>query len=159
MKMECILIFFSQLHLKIQQTLCVKCTFFFWIMIFFFSSPSFHFEICAHLPPGRHTMILYCDILEQQRGLECKKTKKKKSVIFWTRVCVRGLRRRERQTCGHGIIGPRFAQRRCYCAPRRGSVGFFSFLSSNIQCVLEINSDVLSKTRSSILLFPIGGHL
>lgn len=25
---------------------------------------SFHFEFCANLPPGRHTMILYCNIIQ-----------------------------------------------------------------------------------------------
>lgn len=42
--------------------------------------PSFHFELCANLPPGRHTMIPYCNIMRNEP--QCK-------VFFcniWTRV-------------------------------------------------------------------------
>lgn len=36
----------------IKYILCFKCTF---GELF----PSFHFDVCADLPPGRHTMMLY----------------------------------------------------------------------------------------------------
>lgn len=64
------------LHLK---PWCVKCTFFF----FFFLDDdlkSFHFEICADLPPGRHTMILYCDFIPNRP--ECRVSEKYFGHVF-----------------------------------------------------------------------------
>lgn len=50
---------FFQLHLNTTNFVCQVH---FWIMIF----ERFHFEICADLPPGRHTMILYTNIIQHR---------------------------------------------------------------------------------------------
>lgn len=61
----------SHSHLS-TKLLCVKCTFFslFFVFCFFLNwwFERFHFEICADLPPGRHT-TLYRRISEgEERG-------------------------------------------------------------------------------------------
>lgn len=150
--------YFSQLHLKIQQTLCVKCTFFFflfWMMIFFSSLQVFILKF-VHTSLQEDILLYYIVIFSSSRGAwsakmcECN--------ILDTCLCERAVEERETnmwpryywtQICTEETL-LRTEARKCF---------FLFFVSSNIQCVLEINSDVLSKTRSSILLFPIGGHL
>lgn len=81
--------FFFSVAFKYNK-LCVKCTFGWWFA-------SFHFEVCADLPPGRHTMILYCDMIQLVAYVQSFKSD------IWTHV----LWGWGSKTCGHDIIGPR----------------------------------------------------
>lgn len=73
---------FFLLHLNTTKLFLCVCQvhFFGWWFVFCFFFASFHFDVCADLPPGRHTMILYCEIIRQQAYVQSLKRD------IWTHV-------------------------------------------------------------------------
>lgn len=72
---------FFLLHLNTTKLfLCVSSALFWMMICFLFFFASFHFDVCADLPPGRHTMILYCEIIRQQAYVQSLKRD------IWTHV-------------------------------------------------------------------------